>query len=40
MPLHDAIGLNCRNGATTENHGSYVQYMGREVHVDDCECVI
>ena len=31
MPLHDAIGINCKNGATTENKGAYV---------DDCVCVI
>ena len=28
MPLHDAVGINCKNGATTENHGSVVKYMG------------
>ena len=21
MPLHDAVGINCKNGATTENQG-------------------
>ena len=28
MPLHDAIGINCKKGATTENQGSGVKYMG------------
>ena len=28
MPLHDAVGINCKKGATTENGGSGVKYMG------------
>ena len=28
MPLHDAVGINCINGATAENQGSGVKYMG------------
>ena len=28
MPLHDEAGINCRKGATTENQGSGVKYMG------------
>ena len=28
MPLHDAVGVNCKKGATTENQGSGVKYMG------------
>ena len=28
MPLHDAVGINCKNGATTENQDSTVKYMG------------
>ena len=28
MPLHEAVGINCKNGATTENQGSGVKYMG------------
>ena len=28
MPLHDAVGINCKKGATTENQGSAVNYMG------------
>ena len=30
IPLHDAVGINCTKGATTENQGSgvIVKYMG------------
>ena len=28
MPLHDAVGINCKKGATTENQGAGVKYMG------------
>ena len=28
MPLHDAVGINCKRGATTEKQGSGVKYMG------------
>ena len=28
MPLHDAVGINCKKGATTENRGSAVKFMG------------
>ena len=28
MPLHDEGGINCKKGATTENQGSGVKYMG------------
>ena len=28
-PLHDAVGINCENGATTENQGADVKYMGK-----------
>ena len=31
MSLHDAVGMNCKKGATTENQGSGVKYMGRGV---------
>ena len=27
MPLHDAVGIICKKGATTENQGSGVRYM-------------
>ena len=30
MPLHDAVGINCKKGATTENQGSGVKYMGHK----------
>ena len=29
MPLHDAVGLNCKKGATTENQGAGVKHMGK-----------
>ena len=28
MPLHDTVGINYKKGATTENQGSGVKYMG------------
>ena len=28
MPLHDAVGINCEKGATTEYQGADVKYMG------------
>ena len=28
MSLHDAVGMNCKMGATTENKGSVVKYLG------------
>ena len=28
MPLHDAVGIHCKKGATTENQGTVVKYMG------------
>ena len=28
MPFHDEVGINCKKGATTENQGSGVNYMG------------
>ena len=27
MPLHDAVGINSKKGATIENQGSAVKYM-------------
>ena len=38
MLLHDAVGITCKNGVTTENQGSGVKYMGLGVYVDDCLC--
>ena len=28
MPLHDAVGVNCKKGGTTEYQGADVKYMG------------
>ena len=28
MPLHDAVGINCKKDATTENQDSAAKYMG------------
>ena len=28
MQLHDVVGINFKKGATTENQGSAVKYMG------------
>ena len=36
MPLYFADGINCEKGATTENQGAGVNYMGYGVYVDDC----
>ena len=33
MPLHDTVGINCKLGATTENQGVGVKYLGYGVHV-------
>ena len=40
MRLHDAVGINCKNGAITENQGSAVKYMGLGVYLDDCVCIL
>ena len=40
MPLHDAVGINCNKGATTENQGSGVKYMGKGVYLVECVCVL
>ena len=29
MPLHDAIKINCKKGANTENQGAGGKYMGQ-----------
>ena len=39
MPLYDAVGINWKKGATTENQGLAVKYMGYGVYLDDCVCV-
>ena len=28
MPLHETVGVNCKEGATTETQGVGVEYMG------------
>ena len=28
MPLHGAVGMNCKNDTPTENRGAGVKYMG------------
>ena len=28
MPLHDVVGINCNEGATIENQGPALKYMG------------
>ena len=38
MPLHDAVGVNCKKGATCENQGAGAWYMG--CVVSDCVGVI
>ena len=40
MPLHEAVGINCKNGTTIENQGADVKYTGKGLYVDDCVCVI
>ena len=40
MQLHDAVGINCKKSAITENQSSGVKYMGQGVYLDDCECVL
>ena len=32
MPLHDAVGINCKNGAITEYQGADVKYVGYGVN--------
>ena len=40
MPLHDAVGINCEKGASTENKFSGVKYIGKGVYLDDCVCML
>ena len=28
IPVHDAVGINCKNGTTNENQDAHVKYMG------------
>ena len=39
MLLLDAVGINCKKGATIENHGSGVKYKSKGVYLDDCASV-
>ena len=39
MPLHGAVEINCKKGATTENQGSGDMDMGLGLYLDDCVCV-
>ena len=39
MPLHDAVGINCKTD-TTKTQGAVDKYMGEGVYVDDCMCVL
>ena len=39
MPLHDTVGINNKNGATAENQGAGVKYVGYGVYVGGlCVC--
>ena len=40
MPVHDAVGINTKKGATTEHQESAVKYMGLGVYLDDCVYVL
>ena len=40
MPLHDAVGINCKKGTTTDNQRSGVKYVGYGVYLDDCVHVL
>ena len=39
MPLHNAVGINCKKGSATENQDSGVKYIGSGVYLD-CVCVL
>ena len=39
IPLYNADGINRKMGATTENQGADVKYMGYGVCVDACVCI-
>ena len=36
MALHDAVGIDCKTDATTENQEAGVKYMGLEVWMIVC----
>ena len=29
MPIHDAVGINCKKGATTENQGAMTSILAK-----------
>ena len=33
MSLHDAVGVHCKNGATTKKQGAGVKFMGKGLYV-------
>ena len=33
MSLHDAVAINCKKGATNENQGAGVKFVGYVVYV-------
>ena len=39
-PVHNAVGVNCKRGLTTENQGADEWYMGVVECVDDCVSII
>ena len=36
MPLHNAVGINCKKGSTTENQGIGMKCMDQGVYLDNC----
>ena len=36
MPLHDAVGVNCKKGATTENQGQVSSLWAKGCIFDEC----
>ena len=40
MPLHDAVGINCKTDSTTENQGADVNIWAKGVLSVLCVCVI
>ena len=40
MPLHDAVGINCKKGATTENQGADIIWTKGCMLMIVCVCVL
>ena len=40
MPLHTAVGINSKYGATNENKGEGYSIWAKGCMLDDCVCVI